>query len=61
MHPLQIEKYRRMTIAEKLDALAEMYWLSRGLLATGTRMRHPDWTPEQIEEEVRIRMLHGAP
>ena len=60
MHPLQIERYKRMTFEEKLDALAEMYWMSRELMASGIRMRHPDWTPEHVAREVRDRMLYGT-
>ena len=60
MHPLQIAGYRRMTVAQKLDQLAEMYRFCRELTATGVRMRHPDWNEEQVEREVREHMLYGV-
>ena len=60
MHPLQIEFYKRMTFEQKLDALAEMYWSGRALMASGTRMRHPDWSEEEVEREVTKRMLYGV-
>jgi hypothetical protein len=60
MHPLQVAKYRQMSPAEKLDALAEMYRLGRSLLATGIRMRHPDWDEAAVERDVRERMLYGV-
>ena len=60
MHPLQIAGYRRKTVAQKLDGLAEMYRFGRKLTATGIRMRHPDWSEEEIEREVRERMLYGT-
>lgn len=60
MHPMQVAAYRRMTPAEKLDRLAEMYRLARTLMAAGARMRHPEWSQEEIEREVRERMLYGV-
>ena len=60
MHPLQIERYRRMTFAEKLDALAQLYWSGREWMAAGTRMRHPNWSEEEVQREVRLRMLYGV-
>lgn len=60
MHPLQVAHYRRMTVAQKLDALAQMYQLGRGLAAAGVRMRHPDWDDEAVERQVREQMLYGV-
>lgn len=60
LHAVQIAAYRRMTPWQKLEAVAEMHRSARRLLATGLRMRHPEWTPQQIEHEVRDRMLHGV-
>ena len=60
MHPVQIAGYRRMTVAEKLDDLAQMYQFARQLTATGVRMRHPDWSAEEVEREVREHMLYGV-
>lgn len=60
MHPMQVAAYRRMTVAQKLDRLADMYRLARGLMAAGTRMRHPEWSAEEVEREVRERMLYGV-
>ena len=60
MHPLQVAHYRRMTVAEKLDALAQMYRMGRSLAEAGVRMRHPDWDDETVERQVREQMLYGA-
>lgn len=60
MHPLQVAAYRRMTAAQKLDRLAEMYRVARTLMVAGSRMRHPEWSEEQVEREVRARMLYGV-
>lgn len=60
MHPMQVAAYRRMTVAQKLDQLAGMYKMAREMMAAGTRMRHPEWSDEEIEREVRERMLYGV-
>jgi hypothetical protein len=60
MHPLQIAAYRRMTPAEKLDGMARLYWEAREILEAGIRMRHPDWTDQDVADEVRMRMLYGT-
>lgn len=59
MHPLQVAHYRRMTVAQKLDALAQMYQMGRALAVAGVRMRHPDWDDEAVERQVREQMLYG--
>ena len=60
MDPRQVAAYRRMSVAEKLDDMARLYWVARELVATGVRMRHPEWSEEQVEREVRERMLYGV-
>ncbi|EDY19890.1 hypothetical protein CfE428DRAFT_2479 [Chthoniobacter flavus Ellin428] len=60
MHPLQIRAYRRMTPAEKLDRMAALYESTQQFFAAGVRMRHPDWSEEQIKREVRDSILYGV-
>ena len=60
MHPLQIKAYRAMSVAQKLDRLAELCACATTMLVAGIRMRHPDWSEKQIEQEVRERMLYGV-
>ena len=60
MHPMQIAAYRRMTPAQKLDCLAEMYRFSRSLAEAGIRMRHPDWDDAAAKCAVREHMLYGV-
>lgn len=60
MHPMQVKCYREMTAAQKLDALAEMYRLTRTLAAAGVRMRHPDWDDAAVGRAVREQMLYGV-
>ena len=59
MHPLQIARLRRMTPAEKLDAMAQLWAAARELTRSGIRTRHPDWTEEQVARELRDRTLYG--
>lgn len=60
MHPLQVAHYRKMTVAQKLDALAKMYRVAQTMASAGVRMRHPDWDDEAVKREVRELMLYGA-
>jgi hypothetical protein len=50
---------RRLTPAERLDLVFAANRHVRQLMAAGTKMRHPDWTAEQIERDVTERWLHG--
>jgi hypothetical protein len=60
MHPLQIRAYRKMTPAEKLDRMAQLYESAQQFFAAGVRMRHPDWSEEQIKRAVRDSILYGV-
>ena len=60
MHPLQIRAYRGMSAAQKLDRLADLCECATAMLVAGIRMRHPDWSEKQIEQEVRERILYGV-
>ena len=60
MHPLQIRAYRKMTPAEKLDRMAELHAGACALFAAGVRMRHPDWSEEEVRREVRAAILYGV-
>jgi hypothetical protein len=53
------EILRAMTPEQKLRTAAQMYWAARELRAVGMRTRHPDWTEEQIQKEVREAFLYA--
>jgi hypothetical protein len=57
--PEHIEILRRMTPEQKLEASFNIYWTARELKAAGLRMLHPDWTEEQVQEEVRRIFFHA--
>ncbi|MFO7899231.1 MAG: hypothetical protein R6V58_09240 [Planctomycetota bacterium] len=54
----QIEILRGMTMEQRLRVAEALYRDARELRAAGVRMLHPDWTDEQVQEEVRRSFLH---
>ena len=60
MHPLQIRAYRRMSPAEKLDRMADLYQCACAFHEAGIRMRHPEWTDEEVRRELRESILYGV-
>jgi hypothetical protein len=57
--PEHLEILRRMTPEEKIEASFKLYWEAREFKAAGLRMLHPDWTEEQVQEEVRRIFFHA--
>jgi hypothetical protein len=53
---LQIEKYRQMTGEERLLIGLRLHELSCEVAREGIRSRHPNATPEFIEESLRKRL-----
>ena len=45
---VQIEVFQRMSPANRLQAASALYRMSRSLMETGVRMRHPDYNKEQV-------------
>ena len=60
MHPMQVRAYRKMSVAEKLDRMASLHECGCALLAAGIRMRHPEWSEEEVRREVRASILYGV-
>ncbi|MGH8707668.1 MAG: hypothetical protein ACREVD_06375 [Burkholderiales bacterium] len=60
IHPVQIEAFRRMTPAEKLQRVAELYETGIRLRAAGLRLAHPDWPQERLEREARRALLYAG-
>ncbi len=56
---VQIRIYRAMDPTRKLRAVFEMFEFALQLARSGTRMRHPNWTDEQVEVEAR-RLVTGT-
>lgn len=53
------ELLRALTPEQKLRTAARMYWAARELHAAGLRMRHPDWTEQQIQAQVREAFMYA--
>ena len=57
---MQIEAYQRMTPQERLQICFRLSALARTLSRQGIRHQHPDWSDEQVEQEVLRRFRLGA-
>jgi len=57
--PEYVAALRRLTGPQKLEAAAAMYWSARKLKTAWLRDRHPDWTEDRIQREVREIFLHA--
>lgn len=57
LHPVQIEGFKRMTPAQKLQMVADLYETGIQLRIAGLRSVHPDWPPERLEFEARRSLL----
>jgi hypothetical protein len=60
IHPVQIEGFRRMTPADKLRLVGELYAAGIRLRVAGLRMAHPDWPDERLEREARRSLLYAG-
>lgn len=60
MHPVQVEGFRKMTPAQKLEIMRRMRESAIELRRIGLRMRHPDWPEEQIEREARHAAMYAT-
>ena len=54
---LRVQAYRRMTPAERVEIAAAMYEDAIALVRASILYRHPDITPDDLEYEVRRRVL----
>jgi len=57
LHPLQIERLRRMSLSERFARGLRFLRSTRAFLAAGVRARHSDWTEEQVRAETQ-RLIH---
>ena len=55
--PRILEILRKMTPEQKLNTAAQMYWGARELKAAALRHFHPEWSEEQVQQEVRYIFL----
>lgn len=55
----QIEIYRRMSPAQRIEAATRLYWSARRIKAAALRAMHPDWDEERVEADVREAFLYA--
>ena len=60
IHPVQIEGFRRMTPAQKLEMVCDLYETGIQLRIAGLRMKHPDWSLERLDREARRSLLYAG-
>ena len=60
IHPVQIEGFRGMTPAQKLQMVADLYDAGIRLKAAGLRLENPDWTDERLDREARRSLLYAG-
>ena len=60
LHPVQIEGFKRMSPAQKLRMVADLYETGIRLRVAGLRMAHPDWPAERLEREARRSLLYAG-
>lgn len=60
IHPVQIEGFKRMTPAQKLQMVADLYEAGIRLRVAGLRLAHPDWTEERLDYEARRSLLYAG-
>ena len=57
--PEQIAALRAVPGEKKLRLAEQLYWSARKMKAAGLRAQHPEWTEEQVIEQVRQIFLHA--
>ena len=58
IHPVQLEGFRRMSPAEKVRMVGTLDHAGIRLRVAGLRLKHPDWSDEQLEFEARRSLLY---
>jgi hypothetical protein len=57
--PEQIKILRAMSGEQRLRLAERLYWSARKMKAAGLCAQHPDWSAEQVKDEVRRIFLHA--
>lgn len=52
LHPLQVQSLRAMSVAEKWEVAKGLLRTARQTRRAGISLRHPEWSPRQVEEEL---------
>jgi len=57
---LELQRLRAMSATEKVAVMHALWRQAWSLTAAGVRSRHPEWSAEQVEAEVREVFLRDA-
>jgi hypothetical protein len=60
IHPVQLEGLKRMTPAQKIAMMCDLYETGIRLKAAGLRMAHPDWPEDKLDFEARRSLLYAG-
>ena len=60
IHPVQIEAYRKMSPAEKLNLAMELRDEAWALKRAHLRSLHLDWSDKELEETIREIFCHAG-
>ena len=52
LHPVQAERWRAMSPAEKWEVAKGLLRTARETRRAGLSLHHPDWSPERIDQEL---------
>ena len=57
---LELQRLRTMTASEKVAVMQSLWRQAWSLKLAGVRAQHPDWTPVQVDCEVRAIFLKDS-
>lgn len=57
---LEVRRLRSMSATDKVAALHALWHQAWSLTAAGVRGRHPEWSPQQVDAEVRRVFLRES-
>lgn len=52
LHPIQAKRLRAMSPTEKWEVAKGLLRTARETRRAGLTLRHPEWSPQQIEQEL---------
>ncbi len=51
---------RQKSMAEKIAMVGAAHRTARSLIRCGVKLQHPDWTEQEVHDEVLRRLLNGT-